>query len=136
MFIDAARFPIVYMHHDRPEEPGVDSFTVFEQLLDREMPFVLIGYPEAEHSEDHNQRKQVVLWMKANRKRLQRLVFGMVQVEPSLAKRLVAKGFAVAFRKFWSYPLIIAESDQQALSFAERLLAGEDASALSKPIME
>lgn len=132
MYIDSTHFPVVRMHFDRPDPAGQDSFSLFEGLLDREQPFVLISRQNDEHDHEHEDpagRKRVTLWMKAHRARLHRLVRGMVFIEPAAAKRLALKASSVMFSKFWGYPMLVVASEPEALATASKLLAGQDVSS-------
>lgn len=133
MLLEDATFPIVRMHYNRTGPEGDDGgFALFEALLAQPRPFVLIGLgaPDAEHEHTHEERKQLTLWMKRNREPLHRLVKAMVYVEPQRAKRFVARASASVFAKFWGYPMVVAASEEQAVTIAERLLAGEAAVAI------
>jgi hypothetical protein len=60
--------------------------------------------------------------MKKNKVALRAFVKGMIQVEPSAAKRLALKPFAVMFGKAWGYPLLVVESTDQAWALARDVL--------------
>lgn len=127
MLVDDAKFPIVHIYYNRTDERGDDaSFQIFEDLLKREQTFVLIGVGEdADHDQSVEERKRVTLWMKHNRQALHSYVRAMVYIEPSKAKRLLAKTSAPIFQKFWGFPMHFSASEGEAESVAERLLAGE-----------
>ncbi|WP_343616993.1 hypothetical protein [Novosphingobium sp.] len=127
MLIDDAQFPLVHMHYNRADARGDEvSFQLFEDLLGRGKPFVLIGLgAAAEQVQSNEERKQLTMWMKRNRKALNKYVLAMVYVEPSPAKRFLAKTSAPIFQKFWGYPILVSASEGEAEGIAARLLAGE-----------
>ncbi|MEG3176580.1 hypothetical protein U1872_10090 [Sphingomonas sp. RB3P16] len=127
MLVDDTQFPIVRMHYNRADDRGDEvSFKIFEDLLERQKLFVLIGLgAEAEKAQSNEERKRLTLWMKRNRQALHTYVRAMVYVEPSPAKRFLAHTSAPIFQKFWGYPILIAASEAEAEGVAARLLAGE-----------
>jgi hypothetical protein len=113
MRLDSSTFPVVKIVFDAPNEGGpADAFVMFERLLAREQAFVL----------PHEERKHASLWMKKNKQALRTYVKGMIQVEPSAAKRLALKPFAVTFGKAWGYPLLVVESRDRAWALARDVL--------------
>ncbi len=127
MLVDDTQFPIVRMHYNLADDRGDEvSFQIFEDLLEREQSFVLIGLgAEPERVQSIEERKRVTLWMKSNRQALHSYVRAMVYVEPSPAKRFIAKTSAHVFQKFWGYPILVAASETEAEAVAARLLAGQ-----------
>jgi hypothetical protein len=124
LLIEAEAFPIVRIRYDQEGPSGQDNnLALFEALLDREQPFVLIGNGEHLQQESHEERKRIALWMKRNRVRLNRLVRAMVYVEPNTVKRLAARPATFVFEKFWGFPMLVSESDRDATAIAESLLA-------------
>jgi hypothetical protein len=124
VLIEAEAFPIVRIRYDRTGPAGQDNYLeLFEALLDREQPFVLIGNGAQLYEESHEERKHIALWMKRNRARLNRLVRAMVYVEPNTEQRLASRPAAFVFEKFWGFPMLVSESDREAMSIAESLLA-------------
>ncbi|QSB45178.1 hypothetical protein EB810_02805 [Altererythrobacter sp. FM1] len=134
MLVDDAKFPIVHMYYNRTDERGDDaSFQIFEDLLQREQTFILIGVGEdADHDQSVEERKRVTLWMKRNRQALHSYVRAMVYIEPSKAKRLLAKTSAPIFQKFWGFPMLFTASEAEAESVAAQLLAGEHAGQIEE----
>lgn len=127
MLVDDTQFPIVRMHYNSVDDRGDEaSFQIFEDLLERKQRFVLIGLgAEADHVHSNEERKRLTLWMKRNREALHTYVRAMVYVEPSPAKRFLAKTSAPVFQKFWGYPILVSASEAEAEGIAARLLAGE-----------
>ena len=111
MRLDSSTFPVVKIFFDAPSEGAPeDAFLTFERLLAREQPFLLLhekAVDENNHEHAHEERKRASIWMKKNKAALRAYVKGMIQVEPSAAKRLALKPFAVTFGKAWGYPLLV-----------------------------
>ena len=126
MRLDSTTFPVVKIVFDAPNEGGPeDAFLVFESLLARQQPFLLLhekSVDENNHEHSHEERKQASIWMKKNKQALRTYVRGMIQVEPSAAQRLALKPFAVMFGKAWGYPLLVVESKDQAWALARDVL--------------
>ena len=126
MRLDSTTFPVVKIVFDAPSEGGPqDAFLAFEGLLAREQAFMLLhekSVDENNHEHSHEERTQASIWMKKNKQALRMFVKGMIQVEPSAAKRLALKPFAVMFSKAWGYPLLVVESKDQAWALARDVL--------------
>ncbi|WP_395606972.1 hypothetical protein [Pseudomonas sp. B22129] len=126
MRLDSSTFPVVKIVFDAPNEGGPDdSFRVFENLLARQQPFMLLhekAVDESNHEHSHEERKHASIWMKKNKQALRAFVKGMIQVEPSAAKRLALKPFAATFGKAWGYPLLVVESKDRAWALAKDVL--------------
>ena len=132
MLVEGSQFPIVRMQYNLADERGDDiSFQLFESFLASKRPFVLIGLgAEPDQAQSVEERKRLSLWMKRNRQALHSYVRAMVYVEPSPAKRFLAKASAAVFQKFWGYPILVSASEAEAEGLAARLLAGEQASQI------
>ncbi|MDY7533801.1 hypothetical protein RGV33_19265 [Pseudomonas sp. Bout1] len=126
MQLDSSTFPVVKIVFDAPSDtPPPDTFAAFEALLLGEKPFILLhekAVDESTHQHSHEERKQASIWMKKHKVALRAFVKGMIQVEPSAAKRLALKPFAVMFAKAWGYPLLVVESTDQAWALARDVL--------------
>ncbi|MEN0117035.1 MAG: hypothetical protein AAGD15_09945 [Agrobacterium cavarae] len=126
MPLDSSNFPMVWMHyetsHDHDHE---DDFAIFEANLKRETPFVILSdtAPTEDHEHTQDEKKRTALWMKKHKGELRRLVRAMIVIEPSATKRLAFKTFALAFSKFWGYPLKLVTSRDEALELAQDLLS-------------
>ena len=129
MRLDSSTFPVVKILFDAPDDGGPeDALLTFEQLLAREQPFLLLhekAVDENNHEHAHEERKRASIWMKKNKAALRAYVKGMIQVEPSAAKRLALKPFAVTFGKAWGYPLLVVESEDRAWALAQDVLDAE-----------
>lgn len=134
MLLEDQDFPIVRLHYDRSGPNGLaEGFAAFEAQLARGKAFVLIGRGANEQAQDHEERKQVALWMKRHREPLRQHVLALVYIEPQAANRFVARSGADTYAKFWGYPMLVTASDEDALAVAARLLAGEPAEAIDVP---
>jgi hypothetical protein len=126
MQLDLSHFPLVWMRRDSAAAAQADVlFAQFDALLARRQAFVILseeGFDDDGHEHPQEERKQVSLWMKQNKAAIRAYIQGMVLVEPSAAKRLAGKAFAVMFGKFWGYPLHFATSRDDALDIAQHLL--------------
>ena len=129
MRLDSSTFPVVKILFDAPDDGGPeDALLTFEHLLAREQPFLLLhekAVDENNHEHAHEERKRASIWMKKNKAALRAYVKGMIQVEPSAAKRLALKPFAVTFGKAWGYPLLVVESKDRAWALAQDVLDTE-----------
>ncbi|ROM33707.1 hypothetical protein BK648_23280 [Pseudomonas poae] len=129
MRLDSSTFPIVKIVFDAPNDSGpADAFLIFEGLLARRQPFVLLhdkAVDENNYEHSHEERKHASIWMKKNKPALQAFVKGMIQVEPCAAKRLALKPFTATFGKAWGYPLLVVESTDRAWALARDVLDQE-----------
>jgi len=132
--MNSSQFPFVWMSFG--QDPGQDSqkdFDEFDANLKRGEPFVLLSDTPPTESHEHapEEKKRTALWMKKHKAELRKLVLAMIMVEPSAAKRLGFKAFALVFSKFWGYPLLLAPSRDAAMNMARDLLAGKSASVVA-----
>jgi len=74
-------------------------------------------------------RKQLSLWMKANREAIQRLVKGQVYLASDAQQQSVMQAFAETFAKFWGFPLFVTQSEEEAKDKAKALLNTEGGAA-------
>jgi hypothetical protein len=132
MRLDGAAFPIVRMHYNEAGDGG--GLALFEQLLAREQPFVVVALgADPDHMQSGEERWQLSRWMKRHREPLHRLVKAMVYVEPQPALRFIAEAAAPVFDTVWGYPLLVAGSETEALPTAERLLAEDPPRSETQP---
>ena len=126
MQLDLSTFPFVWMRRDGASGAQADVlFAQFEALLARRQAFVILseeGFDEDGHAHPQEERKRASLWMKQNKAAIRAYIQGMVLIEPSAAKRLAGKAFAVLFGKFWGYPLHFGTSRDDALDIAQHLI--------------
>ena len=126
MSMNSSEFPLVWMSFS--QQSGQDSqkdFDEFEANLGRGEPFVILSdsTPDGDHEHTPEEKKRVSLWMKKHKLELRKLVRAMILVEPNQAKRLGYKAFSVMFAKFWGYPMLLAESREQAVDMARKVLS-------------
>lgn len=126
MQLDLSTFPFVWMRRDGASGAQADVlFAQFDALLARRQAFVILseeGFDEDGHAHPQEERKRAALWMKQNKAAIRAYIQGMVLIEPSAAKRLAGKAFAVLFGKFWGYPLHFGTSRDDALDIAQHLI--------------
>ncbi|MET6757323.1 hypothetical protein [Pseudoalteromonas sp. NCIMB_1079] len=124
--LDSTKFPLVYMTKNTSSEASKDDqFKELEDLLKLKQPFVIIsdgGFSDKKHEHSKEENKKMSRWMKKNKVEMKSYIQSMILIEPSLAKRLAAKTFAITFNKFWGYPLLIADSKEDALNIAHALI--------------
>lgn len=127
MYIDSSSYPLVRMSYERDKAQPVDRLLAdFSALLDRGQAFVFYSdgdMSQQEHSPE--ERKQVVLWMKARRSELKSLVRALVHAEPDAKKREQAQALAQMFGKAWGYPMLLVVSTQEARERALELLESD-----------
>ena len=125
MQLDLSTFPLVWMRREATPVQSDILFAQFDALLARRQAFVILseeGFDEEGHAHPQEERKRASLWMKQNKAAIRAYIQGMVLVEPSAAKRLAGKAFAVMFGKFWGYPLHFGTSRDDALDIAQHLI--------------
>lgn len=127
MYIDSSSYPLVRMGYERDKAVPVDRLLEdFSALLDRGQAFVFFSDGDMSQEErSPEERKKVVLWMKARRPELKSLVRALVHAEPDVQKRAEAEAFAQMFGKAWGYPMLLVASTQEARQRAAQLLEAE-----------
>ncbi|MBN3789427.1 ATP--cob(I)alamin adenosyltransferase [Burkholderia sp. Ac-20353] len=128
MQIVTTEFPFVWMHYTRSRQSDpMAMLAELDALLARRERFVILtdDVPAAgnRESEDHEVRKQLTLWSKANRARSREWIPAMIAIEPDVQLRAAIAAFADTFEKVWGYPLNVAENRDDALAQARQLLA-------------
>lgn len=129
MQIDDSQFPVVWM---RLNASGTDAeaspFAGFEALLARKEAFVLLndeGLDKDTHDHSQEEMKQTSLWMKRHKSELRAFVKAGIYIEPSTAKRMANKAFALVYEKFWGYPMLMVATREEALTLAQHFLRNE-----------
>ncbi|MBJ2141277.1 hypothetical protein JC796_11085 [Delftia acidovorans] len=119
MYIDSSSFPLVRMGYERDKAVPVDRLLEdFSALLARGQAFVFFSDGDmAQEERSPEERKQVVLWMKARRPELKSLVRALVHAEP--------EAFAQMFGKAWGYPMLLVASLDEAQQRARELLGSD-----------
>ncbi len=127
MYIDSSSYPLVRMSYERDKAQPMDRLLAdFSALLDRGQAFVF--YSDGDMSQEDRspeERKQVVLWMKAHRSQLKSLVRALVHAEPDAQKREQAQALAQMFGKAWGYPMLLVASTHEARERALELLESD-----------
>jgi hypothetical protein len=124
MLLESSAFPFVRMDYGQSGPGGLDaSLAAFAALLTRKQAFVLIGHGAGGQQQDHEQRRQLALWMKAHREGLRRFVLALVYIAPETKDRQGAEATAEMYEKFWGYPMLVTSSETQAKAMATALLA-------------
>lgn len=127
MYIDSSSFPLVRMGYERDKAVPVDRLLEdFSALLARGQAFVFFSDGDmAQEERSPEERRQVVLWMKARRPELKSLVRALVHAEPDAQKRAEAEAFAQMFGKAWGYPMLLVASPEEAQQRARELLGSD-----------
>lgn len=124
MHIDATRFPLVWLDYDLAHADSTETvLDDMSALLAREQPFVYIasgGFDDREP--DIDARRKVAGWMKANSTAIVRFTKAHVHIAGSAEEHRKAEEFGRFFEKFWGYPLLIADSLEDAQAKAAELL--------------
>lgn len=131
MYVDATQFPVVRMYNEgHAIEQTFEQITgVFEDILARDMPYVMIGIgtDRPKKRQDPAENKRAGLWIKHNKHRF-KLCRKMVIVEPSAVKRVTMGTALSLFAKFWGFSVELVPSEEEALSTAKAVLADAGAS--------
>lgn len=126
MQIDIQDFPLVRMDYSGEGNQTIEeTLQIFEQCLQRKQAFVFLAGGadfDRDPGESVADRRAVSLWMKQNKADLRDYVKAMYYVEPSSVKRLAAKAFSVIYGKFWGHPMIVMQSNDEAVQQAHMLL--------------
>ena len=131
MRIDDSKFPIVLVDFQHSmEQVEKESYNhdkameAFTGLFEREIPFVMISTgeaPEENHKHAREDTRRVNAWRKANKEKL-KYILSTIQVEPSKVKRMGLALFATVYEKFWGNPLLVAQTQEEALRIAGKVL--------------
>ena len=129
--IDITEFPIVFLNIDPngDEHRLNEDNQVLETLLRRNQNFILINEgksPDKDTPRNKESTKQMNQWMKKNKPELGAYVKAMIQIESSKTKRLMFKSFRTMFQKYWGFPLLVADTRDEAIRMGHELLATED----------
>jgi hypothetical protein len=106
MLLDDSRFPLVFLRaHEEPHssfDEQMERNELFERLLAKELPFVLIAdHPEHDHeNETSEERKAKALFFKRMKDRMNKYCVGLIVIEGqspiSTATRIAAAGISKA----------------------------------------
>ncbi|KWC75463.1 ATP--cob(I)alamin adenosyltransferase [Burkholderia cepacia] len=127
MHITTTEFPFVWLRYTGSTHTDPASLIAeLDALLARREPFVLLtdDAPSGNDrgADDHELRKQLAKWSKANRAQSHEWISAMIAIEPDAARRAALDAFSGAFEKVWGYPLNAAATRDDALALAQRLL--------------
>ncbi|KVG64313.1 hypothetical protein [Burkholderia pseudomultivorans] len=127
MQIVTSEFPFVWLSYT-PASSGDPASLLAEldALLARRERFVFLtdDAPAGDRgADDHELRKQLAKWSKANRAQSRASIPAMIAIEPDAQRRAALDAFSGAFEKVWGYPLNAAANRDDALALARRLLA-------------
>ncbi|MEG0858496.1 MAG: hypothetical protein RSG92_04190 [Pseudomonas sp.] len=128
MYVDASNFPIVRMEMDPAlSMPIEEVLACIGKLLAGDQPFVFVGegFPDDDPRDSNSieERRQVTLWMKANKAQIRKLIRAQVQIVPNVRHWAGAVSFSVIFEKFWGYPMLVVATAQEAQEKAQSLLS-------------
>ena len=131
MIIDDSKFPIVLvdfqhsLEQTRTENHNHDKdMAAFTGLFESGKPFVMVSTgeaPEEKHKHSREETRKINAWRKLNKEKL-KCIQATIQVEPNKVKRVGLKLFASVYEKFWGNPLLLAQTQEEALELAESLL--------------
>ena len=121
---DVQNFPVVTLSYAAEDQISVDeTIEMYELLLQKQKVFVFLSSGVMlQEKNDHEERKKVASWVKANRERLSTYVKALVHIEPDESLRLEAQKFAQNFIKFSGYPMFIVENQKQADKLIQSVL--------------
>ncbi|NHV26165.1 ATP--cob(I)alamin adenosyltransferase [Burkholderia sp. D-99] len=127
MQITTTEFPFVWLRYaSAPRTDPTHLLAELDALLARRERFVLLtdDAPSGDDrsADDHEIRKQLAKWSKANRDQSREWIPAMIAIEPDAARRVALDAFSGAFEKVWGYPLNAAATRDDALALAQRLL--------------
>ncbi|KVA42440.1 hypothetical protein [Burkholderia cepacia] len=127
MHITTTEFPFVWLRYTGSTHTDPASLIAeLDALLARRELFVLLtdDAPSGDDrgADDHELRKQLAKWSKANRAQSREWIPAMIAIEPDAARRVALDAFSGAFEKVWGYPLNAAATRDDALALAQRLL--------------
>ncbi len=124
---DTSTFPVVHLSYKAEDKTSLDElFEKFESLLSKNQKFVFVSEgPFAEEDNDHEARKRVGAWVKANRATLSRLIVGLVHTETDEKRRVEAEQFAKIFQQFSGYPMYLVLNKTESDATIKRLLSEE-----------
>ncbi|MBN3821521.1 ATP--cob(I)alamin adenosyltransferase [Paraburkholderia sp. Se-20369] len=128
MQIVTTEFPFVWLRYaGSPQRDPTAMLAELDTLLARRERFVLLTEDapsgDGRSDDDHEMRKQLAKWSKANRAQSREWIPAMIAVEPDAQRRAALDAFSGAFEKVWGYPLNAAVNRDDALALARRLLA-------------
>ena len=131
MIIDDSKFPVVLVDFQHTLEPVENEthnhdndMAAFTSLFESGKPFVMVSTgeaPEEKHKHSREETRKINAWRKTNKEKL-KCIQATIQVEPSKVKRVGLTLFASVYEKFWGNPLLLAQTQEEALELAKNVL--------------
>ena len=127
MKIDSRDFPIVHLDYASSSRKNYNQILLhLKQLLEKKQPFVIIGKGAHDENEDRvDDRRKISFWAQANKKEVQKYIKVHLYIAQDLETKKSMEEFTETFEDFWGYPLVVVESEEEALSKAHLLLESE-----------
>lgn len=127
MKIDSRNFPIVYLDYSASARKNYNQILLhLKQLLAKKQPFVIIGKGAHDSNEERvDDRRKISFWAQANKKDVHQYIKVHLYIVEDESTRKAMEDFAETFEEFWGYPLVVVDSESEALSKAY-LLLGEN----------
>lgn len=122
MSLDASRFPLVFA---RDGEPSMSLITQqFEEIFDREAPFVLITdhRPDDHDDEPPEHRREKAMLFKQMKSRLKKYCLGMIVIEGDQPVTAVMKLAASGLSKALGMTVRFVPDEDEAIICARSLL--------------
>lgn len=122
MFIDVSQAPYVYLREE--VESSVSIEEQFQQLLNRDQPFVLItNHKDHDHSNDTSEeRKEKALFFKRIKERMGKLCRGMIIMEGDTPSPAPMRLVATTASKALGFSVLFVSSDDEAIEKGRELL--------------
>lgn len=123
MNIDTTGFPQVRFGDFGESKPIDEVLLALDALLGLGLPFVLCGEGDvSDQNERPEDRRTVVLWMKANREKMRELILGHIVVQPDAEKRAEMSRFVAGAGKATGYPTFVFGNQTEADDKVKELL--------------
>jgi hypothetical protein len=94
-------------------------FEFFDSLLDKKSPFFLILETDGASGFNPEKKKQLSLWFKREKRRLERYCLGMARIVPHMS--LAEKFSAMAYKKLMPFPYLVTLDKLKALEWIEKI---------------
>ena len=119
---DISAFPVVRVRSSgMPEGYAPQWVKEMDALLVRGEPYVLM-FEGGRVDEAHEDRKQRGLWLKQNKRALQKVCRALISIEPDPLKRAAFRLQAVGAVKAFGIPMDVMPSEAEAAACARRRL--------------
>lgn len=129
MKMDASQFPVVWVRESTDDTVSVqETLAEYLSLLKLGESFVVIAneFPSQQErkQEKVEDRRAATLFMKAYKTELRQLIKGHIQIVSGPEEKIEAQQFSSIFEKFWGYPMLVVDTQEQAELLAATLLKG------------